>query len=203
MNPHPYPIYEFGPFRLDPQEKTLCCRGNVVSLTPTAFDLLQALVENHGHLLGKDDLLKRIWQDRFVEEGNLARCISTLRKALEDDSDHPQFIQTVPRRGYRFVADVRVVPDEIPARSQMTVEQVEEVQQPQKSLRAEQPAHATIPSPTIPATRASTDTVRSAESLGQILGKKRLLLSVAVSLASVAVWLVSSRLAEGPHERDV
>jgi len=227
MNPHSYPIYEFGSFRLDPREKTLCCGGDVVSLTPTAFDLLQALVENHGHLLGKDDLLKMIWQDRFVEEGNLARAISTLRKALEDDLDHPKFIQTVPRRGYRFVADVRTVPSvneaprlgETRAWSRTTVEQVEEVEQPQRPLPAEQPADAIIPSPTIPATRVSTGTTaaatnedtsarpdslldigrsskRSVESLGKNVGKKRLLLGVAVSLALVAVWLVSSRLAK-------
>ncbi|MGH9948205.1 MAG: winged helix-turn-helix domain-containing protein [Pyrinomonadaceae bacterium] len=79
-----------------------------VALTPKVFDTLEILVENSGQLLTKDDLMKTIWQDQFVEESNLTSNIKMIRKALGDDAAHPQFIETVPRRGYRFIADVAV-----------------------------------------------------------------------------------------------
>jgi TolB-like protein/DNA-binding winged helix-turn-helix (wHTH) protein len=80
--------------------------GSAVPLTPKVFDILRILVENSGHMLEKDELMKAVWADSFVEEGNLTRNISTLRAALgEQDEDH-QYIETVPKRGYRFVAEV-------------------------------------------------------------------------------------------------
>jgi DNA-binding winged helix-turn-helix (wHTH) protein len=79
-------IYEFGPFRLDAAEHLLLRDGEAVPLTPKAFDLLLALVERHGHLLEKDELLKTVWPDTFVEEANLASNISQLRKTLGDGS---------------------------------------------------------------------------------------------------------------------
>src|SRR5215471_10817970 len=100
-------IYEFGEFRLDPAAKTLTRSGEAVALTPKVFDTLQLLVEHAGRLLEKDELMERLWQDRFVEESNLTFNIKMLRRALHDDAQHPQFIETVPRRGYRFIADVR------------------------------------------------------------------------------------------------
>src|SRR5215831_16300731 len=100
-------VYEFGEFRLDTAAKTLVCRGEPVALTPKVFDTLQFLVEHAGRLLEKDELMERLWQDRFVEESNLTFNIKMLRRALHDDAQHPQFIETVPRRGYRFIADVR------------------------------------------------------------------------------------------------
>jgi Tol biopolymer transport system component/DNA-binding winged helix-turn-helix (wHTH) protein len=100
-------FYEFGDFRLDPGAKTLFCRDEPVALTPKAFDTLQFLVENAGRLLEKDELMQNLWQDRFVEEGNLAFHIKVLRRALQDDAQRPRFIETVPRRGYRFIAEVR------------------------------------------------------------------------------------------------
>ncbi len=101
-------LYEFGPFRLDVKERLLLRDGVVVPLTPKAFDLLLALVEQPGHLLEKETLLKAVWPDSFVEENNLADNISKLRKALNDGENGQKFIETIPKRGYRFVAEVRV-----------------------------------------------------------------------------------------------
>src|SRR5918998_4526699 len=102
-------IYEFGPFLLNPSERVLTREGRPVPLTPKVFDLLVVLVENGGHLLGKKDLMEAVWPDSFVEEGNLTFSISTLRKALGEDRKEPQYIETVPRSGYRFVANLRVL----------------------------------------------------------------------------------------------
>jgi DNA-binding winged helix-turn-helix (wHTH) protein/Tfp pilus assembly protein PilF len=98
--------YEFGPFRLDARERLLLHDEEIVPLSPKAFDMLLALVENSGHLLEKNELMQTLWPDTFVEEGSLAQNISLLRKAL-DESESQKFIETVPRRGYRFVASVR------------------------------------------------------------------------------------------------
>ena len=76
-------IYEFGPFRLIPEERQLLRDSQPVQLTPKCFDLLVVLVENSGHLIGKDELLKRLWPDSFVEEANLSVNISALRRALD------------------------------------------------------------------------------------------------------------------------
>ncbi len=102
-------IYEFGPFRLDAGEHLLLRDGEAVPLTPKAFDLLLALVERHGHLLEKDELLKKVWPDTFVEEDNLASNISQLRKTLGDGENGHRYIETAPKRGYRFVASVREI----------------------------------------------------------------------------------------------
>src|SRR2546422_549675 len=94
-------VYEFGPFRLDAKERLLLHDGEFVPLSPKAFDMLLALVENSGHLLEKNELMHRLWPDTFIEEGSLAQNISLLRKAL-GESESQKFIETVPRRGYRF-----------------------------------------------------------------------------------------------------
>ena len=101
------PTYAFGPFVLDPRERRLLRDGEVVPLTVKAFDLLQVLVENQGHLLAKEELLRRVWPDAVVEENNLTVTISALRKALDEGPTDRQYIETVPRRGYRFVADLQ------------------------------------------------------------------------------------------------
>src|SRR4030095_1773596 len=98
-------FYLFGPFRIDVAERLLRRDGESIPLTPKAFDLLLMLVENKGHLLEKDELMKMLWPNTFVEEANLSNNISQLRKALSMDPVH-QYIETVPRRGYRFIADV-------------------------------------------------------------------------------------------------
>ena len=104
--------YEFGPFRIDASERQLLRDGEVVPLTPKVFDVLLALVQNSGHILSKDEAMKIVWPDTTVEEGNLARNISTLRSALGERPRESQFIETSPWRGYRFIAAVRKVHDQ-------------------------------------------------------------------------------------------
>src|SRR5688500_12340412 len=106
MARHQPQVFEFGPFQLDVGERVLRREGEILALTPKAFETLLVLVENHGRLVGKEDLMKRLWPESFVEESNLAQQIFTLRKALGDDKDGNQYIETVPKRGYRFRAPV-------------------------------------------------------------------------------------------------
>jgi DNA-binding winged helix-turn-helix (wHTH) protein/pimeloyl-ACP methyl ester carboxylesterase len=100
-------FYVFGAFRIDVTERILFGEKGFVPLTPKAFDTLLVLVENSGHVISKDDLMAQVWPDSFVEENNLAQNISALRKALGEESGGQKYIETVPRRGYRFVADVK------------------------------------------------------------------------------------------------
>ncbi|CAN5372772.1 winged helix-turn-helix domain-containing protein [soil metagenome] len=102
------PVYEFGEFRLDVAEKQLRrATGEVVAIPPKAFELLLLLVENPHHLLEKNELMDKVWTDSFVEEGNLKLHIHTLRKTLNENG--VEYIETIPRRGYRFNADVAEV----------------------------------------------------------------------------------------------
>jgi len=101
--------YEFGPFRLDTEERCLARDGCFVPLTPKAFELLLVLVRKSGRVVGKDELMKELWPDSFVEEGNLTQHVFALRKALGENHSEPQFIETVARRGYRFRAGVNQV----------------------------------------------------------------------------------------------
>lgn len=103
-------VYEFGPFRLEPGEHRLVRKGRAIPLTGKAFDTLCALLERHGKLIPKQELMDAIWPETRVEENNLDRNISTLRKALGDQAIGQPFIETVPRVGYRFVAPVTEIP---------------------------------------------------------------------------------------------
>jgi len=98
--------YDFGRFRLKTAERVLLREGEPVPLTPKVFDILITLVENRGRVVEKDDLMKKVWPSTFVEEGNLTQNVSLLRKALGESAGGGQFIETVPRRGYRFVAQI-------------------------------------------------------------------------------------------------
>ncbi len=98
--------YEFGRFRLDTADRVLFREGEPVPLTPKVYDILITLVEKSGQVVEKDDLMRRVWPTTFVAEGNLTQNISLLRKALGESAGGTQFIETVPRRGYRFVADI-------------------------------------------------------------------------------------------------
>lgn len=104
-------LYEFGPFRVDARERRLLRDGEVVPLTPKVFDVLLVLVQNRGHILSRDEVMKLVWPNTAVEEGNIARNISTLRNALGELPREPQYIETIPWRGYRFVASVKEVRD--------------------------------------------------------------------------------------------
>jgi DNA-binding winged helix-turn-helix (wHTH) protein/Tol biopolymer transport system component len=103
--------YEFGGFRLETGSRRLLRGGVAVPITVKAFDTLAALVEQAGRVLDKDELLRRIWPDAIVEEANLSQQIFLLRKALGEDPRDHRFVATVPRRGYRFVADVVELPE--------------------------------------------------------------------------------------------
>ncbi|HKQ93143.1 MAG TPA: winged helix-turn-helix domain-containing protein [Blastocatellia bacterium] len=103
------PFYEFGPFRVDSVKYVLTRDGEVVPLNLKAFEILLALIQNRGQVLEKNELLQRVWPDTVVEENNLARNISALRKALDEQPNAHHYILTVPGRGYRFVASVREV----------------------------------------------------------------------------------------------
>ena len=99
--------YQFGPFELDPAEHRLLRNGEEVSVQLKAFETLCILVENAGRLLKKDDLLRQVWPDTVVEENNLNKNVSMLRKVLHDQATGQSYIETVPRVGYRFVAPVK------------------------------------------------------------------------------------------------
>jgi len=104
-----YQIYEFGPFRLEVEERRLLREGHLVRLRAKVFDTLRVLVEHQGHLVGKEELMQTIWPDSIVEENNLDHNISTLRRALGGKATGQQYIETVPRQGYRFVATVKQI----------------------------------------------------------------------------------------------
>ncbi|MDQ3756210.1 MAG: transcriptional regulator [Acidobacteriota bacterium] len=102
-------LYEFDAFRLDPAERQLLRDGQPIALTSKVFETLVVLVERRGHLVEKEELMKLVWAEAFVEEANLARSVHTLRKALGEEHNGHKYIETVPKRGYRFVAEVRQV----------------------------------------------------------------------------------------------
>jgi Tol biopolymer transport system component/DNA-binding winged helix-turn-helix (wHTH) protein len=107
-------FYEFGPFRLSADERLLFRENERVELAPKVLDTLILLVENHPRLVTKDELIRRLWPETFVEEGNLTFNVSTLRKVLGDDRNNGnRFIETVPKRGYRFIATVTVAEPEL------------------------------------------------------------------------------------------
>src|SRR5205809_1403226 len=100
-------VYEFGPYRLEVATRRLLRDGEAVALTPKAFDTLLALIERRDRVVDKTELMQVVWPDSFVEEANLSQTIFVLRKALGVDANGRHFIDTIPRRGYRFAADVR------------------------------------------------------------------------------------------------
>ena len=107
MNVHAKNIYEFGSFRLDPAQFVLLREGSVVPLTPKVFETLKILVERNGQVVEKDELLQKIWSDTVVEEASLAKNISVLRKVLSENGSGKSYIETIPKRGYRFTAPLK------------------------------------------------------------------------------------------------
>src|SRR5215467_11222196 len=104
-------ILEFGPYRLDTRERVLRNEGKPVPLTPRTFDILLALVQNSGRVLTKQEIIEHVWHDTIVEESNLARQVSSLRKLLGHAG--PQYVETIPLRGYRFNAAVQRAHDSL------------------------------------------------------------------------------------------
>lgn len=115
LAPH---IFEFGPFRLDSVERLLLCQGQPIPLPPKVFETLLVLLQRSGHVVEKDEFMKLVWSDSFVEESNLSQNIFMLRKILGKSTEDGQYIETVPKRGYRFISTV-IVPREQIAQSEM------------------------------------------------------------------------------------
>src|SRR5687768_17141141 len=101
-------VYEFGDFQLEAAERRLSRDGSPLMLTARVFDLLLLLVQNAGHLLAKEEIIREVWHDAAIEENNLTVSMSVLRKLLGDGAGR-EYIVTVPKSGYRFTAEVRRV----------------------------------------------------------------------------------------------
>src|SRR5579863_6819252 len=112
MNSQAASTFDFGAFRLEIAERRLQRNGETIAVPPKVFDTLVLLVQNPGRLIEKNELMTKLWPSAIVEEVNLARNISDLRKILADGTNGTKYIETVPKRGYRFVADVREVASE-------------------------------------------------------------------------------------------
>lgn len=112
QDPKTKEIYEFGPFRVDPEKETVLRAGEPVSITRKTFQILLVLIRKNKEIVTKDDLMKTVWPDTFVEEANLSRNIFMLRKVLGETAQDHRYIVTIPGQGYRFAEDVRMVPQQ-------------------------------------------------------------------------------------------
>jgi Tol biopolymer transport system component/DNA-binding winged helix-turn-helix (wHTH) protein len=101
-------FYEFDNFRFDPETRSLWCEGELISVFPKSLEILAVLVAKHGEIVSREELLETVWPGTFVEESNITYAVSLLRKAL-GERDKKRFIQTIPKRGYRFVAETREI----------------------------------------------------------------------------------------------
>src|SRR5258706_13251952 len=115
-------IYTFGPFRFERDARILLRDGKIISLTPKVADLLLVLVEKSGQVVTKDELIQAVWPDTFVEESNLTSNISIVRKQLGIHPGGGEYIETIPKRGYRFVAAVGAGEDGEPAQASPDLE---------------------------------------------------------------------------------
>jgi len=135
-------FYEFGPFRLNATERLLQRGTEIVALTPKVLDTLLVLIENSGHIVEKNRLMEQLWPDSFVEESSLTQNISLLRKALSEGDVESNYIETIPKRGYRFVAQVNERHELTNASPLLDLEQVFE------SERQFEPIRQTLPGET-------------------------------------------------------
>ncbi len=120
----------FAEFEIDTEHRSLRRAGEVVPLHAKAFDLLVFLAENNGNIVSKEEILRSVWDDKFVEESNLVVQVSNLRKVLGETKNSPRFLLTIPGKGYKFVAktDENILIIETHTISELTIEQVEEIQ---------------------------------------------------------------------------
>jgi DNA-binding winged helix-turn-helix (wHTH) protein/TolB-like protein len=171
-------LYEFEEFRLDPGQHLLLHQGEPVSLAPKAFELLVVLVQSGGRLLSKDDLMRQLWPISFVEEANLTVNISALRKALGDTLDGQEFIETVPKHGYRFIAPVTAVPEECKPTRQAKVQPI----RPPMDSSTDFSADAT------PVKKLALDHAASRGSRTRLLGVLVLVLGIALAGAFFSLY---------------
>lgn len=192
-------LYEFGPFHLNTSERQLLRDGRPVLLAPKAFEMLLVLVEKSGRLVEKDELMKTLWPDSFVEEANLNHHIWALRKALGEGSNGSRYIETVPRHGYRFAAGVRELTD---VGAELVVEKrtfthivaleheqtgvEDEAAQGQSTIEARQ-AQTSLPAPAASSRRAGR-----AQPLSSALVAVALFVAGAATVFGV-YWLISQR----------
>src|SRR5262249_9261587 len=112
-------LYEFGMYRLDAENRALFFQGQAIALPPKAVELLTALIERNGQVVSKDQLMELLWRDTIVEEANLTQNIFLLRKVFSENGDRRKWIETIPRRGYRFVGEVKAL---LPATNNATID---------------------------------------------------------------------------------
>jgi Tol biopolymer transport system component/DNA-binding winged helix-turn-helix (wHTH) protein len=176
-------FYDFGLFRLDAGRRLLLRRGKPIPLTPKAFDILLVLVQNRDRIVEKDELMKLVWPNTVVEENNLTRNVSSLRKALEEGPDEHRFILTIPGRGYRFAVEIpeemagSAVVYERHARARVVIEERSETD---SAVQAIQPAKSGI------VERKS----------GRSIAFRATVAAAACALLAVAAWLYISRRRE-------
>ena len=167
-------VYAFGPFELNPAEQQLRRNGEMVQLTPKVLAVLETLVENAGHLVGREELIRAVWPDTFVEDANVSRCVFVLRKALGEGHGMNGYIETVPKSGYRFIATVTV-------------------STPAPPLAA--PAIATVPDDAVPSELQKSNGAKS----GRLSAHLQIALAAGVALASLSGFAVATwRFASAP-----
>src|SRR5687767_3687834 len=118
-------FYRFGEFTVDADQKVLLRHGKPLLLAPKVLETLLTLVQSGGRIIEKEELMKRLWPDTFVEESNLTYCIVQLRKTLGDEARHPRYIETIPKRGYRFIVDVEEVLSDVAIESKKLPRRIE------------------------------------------------------------------------------
>src|SRR6185503_10371720 len=131
-------FYEFGPFRLDLEQRLLWHDDETVALAPKVFETLILLIENRGRVVKKEEMMKALWPDRFVEESNLTQNVFMLRKILGDTTGKAQYIETIPKRGYCFIGAVKESQEETKLTEEIApVEELEPQTQPEMPARSE------------------------------------------------------------------
>lgn len=190
-------FYEFGPFRVDAANRLLLRQGEVVPLPPKAFDILLTLVEDSGQVLQKEELMRRVWPDSFVEEANLSNQIFTLRKALGENNGN-RYIKTIPRRGYRFIAEVTEAINQpaefvVAERSRSRVLIEEEIETTEEEEFAAEPE---APAPVRANLEAHRTAAKASPASGTAPRRKTMLLSIGLMLlllSTAFVWYELTR----------
>lgn len=200
-------FYRFGEFTLDTDQKVLLREGKPLALTPKVFDTLLILVEHSGRIVTKEELMDRVWPDSFVEETNLAFNVKQLRKSLHDDARHPRYIETVARRGYRFIADVEEVLSDTGLRGDHIAQRIEpaDAHSPDAAGAIESPAESPKPEPAIVLTGESQPVVPEqhpdarpvAGAAPTRISKKAIALAAAMAIllagVGIVIWKVSTK----------
>jgi len=203
-------LYEFGAFRLDPAERVLVRDGERVSLAPKAFDTLFILIQHSGHALTKDELIKTLWPDSFVEENNLTQQISQLRRALGERTDGQTYIETVPKLGYRFIPNVREVVNGVDegelvlsrhTRTRIVVREEEEEEQEQEESErpSQQTAAAGASQAFIRLTSQAITAPRTLAAPATVSRRLKLLFTSVALLAAIPAGLLSYRALRPTH----